>query len=199
MTLKYCDVKIDNLTAKIYNKHLLINYEKQNLTVQSDWMNLSHYGVPKSDKYHTTEESRKYIQIPLINDDFKDFINNLDNYFNSDDFKNKYLNEYQRDFNYIPIIKENQNDYPSSMKIKVNHYEKKLTEVFHKNEIGRINECNINTMDDLKKCIPYMSDYRIIFKINKVWFMSKNYGIQLKLMKVLVKVKENNNTLDFID
>ena len=53
-------------------------------------------------------------------------------------------------------------------------------------------------MDDLKKCIPYMSDYRIIFKINKVWFMSKNYGIQLKLMKVLVKFKENNNTLDFI-
>ena len=105
MTLKFKDVQIDNLSAKIYNKHLLINYEKQNLTVQSDWMNLSHYGVPKSDKYHTTEESRRYIQIPLINDDFK-FINNLDIYFNSDDFKNKYLNEYQRDFNYILIIKK---------------------------------------------------------------------------------------------
>ena len=71
--------------------------------------------------------------------------------------------------------------------------------MFHQNDIG-INECNINTIDDLKKSIPYMSEYRIIFKINKIWFMSKNYGVQLKLMKVLVKVKENkNNTLDFID
>ena len=23
-------------------------------------------------------------------------------------------------------------------------------------------------MDDLKKCVPYMSDYRIIFEINKI-------------------------------
>ena len=199
MTFKYSNVKIDDITAKLFNKHLLISYEKQNLMVQSEWMTLTHGGVPKSDKYHTTEESRRYMQIPLNDDDFKNFINNLDIYFGSDSFKNSYLNEQQKKFNYIPIIKPGKNDYPTSMKIKVNYYERILTEVFHQNDIG-INECNINTIDDLKKSIPYMSEYRIIFKINKIWFMSKNYGVQLKLMKVLVKVKENkNNTLDFID
>ena len=199
MTFKYSNVKIDDITAKLFNKHLLISYEKQNLMVQSEWMTLTHGGVPKSDKYHTTEESRRYMQIPLNDDDFKNFINNLDIYFGSDSFKNSYLNEQQNKFNYIPIIKPGKNDYPTSMKIKVNYYERILTEVFHQNEKEK-NECNINTIDDLKKSIPYMSEYRIIFKINKIWFMSKNYGVQLKLMKVLVKVKENkNNTLDFID
>ena len=61
MTLKFKDVQIDNLSAKIYNKHLLINYEKQNLTVQSDWMNLSHYEVPKSKKNTTQPKSQEDI------------------------------------------------------------------------------------------------------------------------------------------
>ena len=45
-----------------------------------------------------------------------------------------------------------------------------------------------------------MSEYKIIFKINKIWFMSKNYGVQIKLIKILVKVEDrDNNILDFID
>ena len=99
MTFKYSNVKIDDITAKLFNKHLLISYEKQNLMVQSEWMTLTHGGVPKSDKYHTTEESRRYMQIPLNDDDFKNFINNLDIYFGSDSFKNSYLNEQQNKLN----------------------------------------------------------------------------------------------------
>ena len=55
-------------------------------------------------------------------------------------------------------------------------------------------------MNDIKKCIPYKSECKIIFKINKIWFMSENYGIQLKLVKVLVNInnKEVEN-LDFSD
>ena len=45
-----------------------------------------------------------------------------------------------------------------------------------------------------------MSEYKLIFKINKIWFMSKNYGVQIKFIKVLVKVKDrDNNVIDFID
>ena len=44
-----------------------------------------------------------------------------------------------------------------------------------------------------------MSEYKLIFKINKIWFMSKNDGVQIKFIKALVKVKyRDNNTLDFI-
>ena len=100
--LKYSDVEIHKLTGKIYKSHLMCNYDTTDLLIQSNWMQLTHYGVPKSDKYHTTDESRLYFQIPLIDHDFKHFITNLDTHFNSDDFGNNYLNEnHKKLYTYI--------------------------------------------------------------------------------------------------
>ena len=85
------------------------------------------------------------------------------------------------------------------MKFKINVLDNKiLSEIFHKTEEG-IKECNIHNIDDVKKFIPYMSEYKLIFKINKIWFMSKNYGVQIKFIKALVKVNDRDNNIDFID
>ena len=92
MTLKYNDVEID-IKGNMYKNHLLINDKEQRLNIQTNWITLSHYGVPKSDKYHTTEESRRYIQIPLIDDTFTKFIQSLDNHFSSDNLKKQFLDE----------------------------------------------------------------------------------------------------------
>ena len=73
MTLKYSNVDIDKLTGKIYKNHLLINYETNKFMIQTDWLKLTHYGIPISDKFHTTGESRKYFQIPLNDNDLKMF------------------------------------------------------------------------------------------------------------------------------
>ena len=55
-------------------------------------------------------------------------------------------------------------------------------------------------MNEVKQCIPYKSEGKLILKINKIWFMSKNYGVQLKLIKVLVNVKKREvDTLEFSD
>ena len=137
MTLKYSNVDIDKLTGKIYKNHLLINYETNNFMIQTDWLKLTHYSIPKSDKFHTTEESRKYFQIPLNDNNLKLFINNLDKHFSSDSFRNNYLNEKRRNFSYIPILKDGKNNYPPSMKFKINVYEDKiLTEISHKTNEG---------------------------------------------------------------
>ena len=87
------------------------------------------------------------------------------------------------------------------MKFNINVLDNKmLSEIFHKTEEGIIKECNINNIDDVRKFIPYMPEYKLIFKINKIWFMSKNYGVQIKFIKALVKVKDrDNNIIDFID
>ena len=55
MTLKYNDVEIDSIKGNMYKNHLLISYKSERLNIQTNWITLSHYGVPKSDKYHTTE------------------------------------------------------------------------------------------------------------------------------------------------
>ena len=58
---------------------------------------------------------------------FKIFIDNSDKHFSSDNFRNKYLNEKQRSFSYIPILKEGKNNYPPSMKFKINVFEDKIS------------------------------------------------------------------------
>ena len=124
MTLKYNDVEIDKIKGNTYKHQLLINYDDQRLNIQTNWINLTHYGVPKSDKFHTTEESRRYLQIPLIDgDDFTQFIQSLDNHFNSANFRKQYLDVKQQTFNYIPILKEGKADYPTSLKFKIDFYD----------------------------------------------------------------------------
>ena len=66
-----------------------------------------------------------------------------------------------------------------------------LSEVFHKTDEGNI-KCELKNMNDIKNYIPYKSEIKVIFKINKIWFMSKNYGCQLKLVKVLVIPKKQD-------
>ena len=122
MTLKYNDVQIDRIEGNIYIyiyiyiNLLLINYGVSEddyghqfftrINIQTNWINLTHYGVPKSDKFHTTEESRRYLQIPLIDgDDFTQFIQSLDKHFASNNFKKQFLDVKQQNFNYIPILK----------------------------------------------------------------------------------------------
>ena len=202
MTFKYNDVEIDKITGNIYKNHLLINYKNERLNIQTNWITLSHYGVPKYDKFHTTEESRRYVQIPLIPDDnFTKFIQSLDIHFSSDNFKKQFLEEKQQKFNYIPILKEGKADYPASMKIEIDFYnDRYLSEVYHKTDDKGNVKCDLNTMNDIKRCIPYKSEIKIIFRINKLWFMSKNYGVQLKMVKVLIKNLQNKEieNIDFL-
>lgn len=55
-------------------------------------------------------------------------------------------------------------------------------------------------MDDVKKVFPYMSEYRVIFKVQKIWFMSKMYGVKLQLHKAQIKPSSKNTVdADFLD
>ena len=124
MTLKYNDVEIDFIKGNTYKNQLLISYKEQRPNIQTNWINLTHYGVPKSDKFHTTEESRRYLQIPLIDGDgFTQFIQSLDKHFASANFKKQFLDVKQQNFNYIPILKEGKAGYPTSLKFKIDFYD----------------------------------------------------------------------------
>ena len=59
MSVKYSDVEFDKISANKYQQHLLVNYENKRFLIQTEWMTLSHYGIHKTDKFHT-EESRRY-------------------------------------------------------------------------------------------------------------------------------------------
>ena len=119
MVVKFTEVETDKLTANEYKKHLLVKYNDQPCFIQTNWMKLDHYGVPNKDKYHPTEESRRYVKVPLpLSDpDFTKFILKLDTYFSSDKFKSKCLTQKQSDFSYIPIYKQGGENYNPYIKI----------------------------------------------------------------------------------
>ena len=85
------------------------------------------------------------------------------------------------------------------MKFKINVFEDKISsEIYHKTDEDII-KCDLENMDDFKKNIPYMCEYKLIFKISKLWFMSKNYGCQIKFVNILVKKDKEEGKIDFID
>ena len=100
----------------------------------------------------------------------------------------------------MPIFKEGKNNYPPVMKIKMHIYgDRILTDILHKTNWGNV-ECDLQNMDDVKRAIPYMSEYKLIIKLNRIWFMSKNYGVQFKLITALVKCKNKEELdIDFFD
>ena len=86
------------------------------------------------------------------------------------------------------------------MKFKINVFEGNfLSEIYHKTSDEITIKCDLENMDDFKKNIPYMCEYKLIFKISKLWFMSKNYGCQIKFVKILVKKDKEEGKIDFID
>jgi len=85
------DIDTDKITANDYKKQLLVKYDDTPFYIQTNWMTLSMYGVPKVDKYHQTEQSRRYIKLSLNDPDFTKFIIKLDTYFSSDKFRTKIL------------------------------------------------------------------------------------------------------------
>ena len=201
MVIKYMDVDTDKITANDYKKQLLVKYEDSPFYIQTDWMTLAMYGVPKLDKFHLTEQSRRYIKLSLNNPDFTKFILKLDSHFSSDKFKAKYLTDKQQDFSYIPIYKPGSENYAPFFKVKivVDDNDNILTETFHKQNDG-LEKCVTKNMDDVKKLFSYMCHYRLVFKVSKIWFMSKTYGVQLKLNKAHIEPNEKQvNEADFVE
>ncbi len=64
--MKFSDINTDKITANEYKKNLLIKYgdDKDFLHVQTEWMQLTQYGVPREDKFHTTENKDSIFNYP---------------------------------------------------------------------------------------------------------------------------------------
>jgi hypothetical protein len=119
------------------------NYKE--VCLQSPWILLNKYGIPKLNQYNKTDEDRAYIKLPLEpnneNINFIRYFKNLDNQFNSSEFRNTMkLNDK---YIYVPIIKNN--DITPSINIRFKTcYESKLilSKVFIECEPIEFNDIN---------------------------------------------------------
>jgi len=119
-TLKHTAVKPDKLTFVKYKDFLLTKYETQQLLIQTPWLNINAFGMPKRDKYHATDDQLRYIKLPIDtnkedNKQFLDLLQQLDNKLNTEEFKKEYLGEKHKKYEYHPIVAEKENK-PASVK-----------------------------------------------------------------------------------
>ena len=206
-TTKFSDVIPDKLVCKTFKNMQLIQYNEEQITVQSPWVQLTHYGIPRIDKFNATEESRRYLRVLLVDDDddFVAFVKSMDKHFDSEDFRNKFLKGKEQQFQYFPMFKETNNEkYPPSMKLKLDVRDNNiLTDIIQMKDSKTGDRVKVVDMDDVMKAIPYRSEVRFIFKIQRLWVQPsmKGYGVILKLRKIQVKrnSKTTDNQEDFID
>jgi hypothetical protein len=80
------------------------DYDGQgNLVLQTDWISMDFYGIPKKDdKYYTDDEKRSFMKIPLregqpASDCLREKLEEFDEYLESDEIKQKLLIQKDKD------------------------------------------------------------------------------------------------------
>ena len=59
-TALYTDIHTDDISFSQWKDAIMFQYQnKSNTCIQSPWIELTHYGIPRKEKYHQTEHSRQ--------------------------------------------------------------------------------------------------------------------------------------------
>jgi hypothetical protein len=180
----------------------------QPFQIQTPFIKMSNYGLPKLSKYTDTELKRCFIKVPLDetyfnNDAFIEKLLEIDVLLNSQKFRKVHLGPNYKDYEYNPLVKapDGQMKY-SKMKLAVDttHDEPEIrTSIIRNiNNVKESVECL--TVDDIMKVVKYKCQFRMMIEPSKIWIMktTKAYGLTLKVLKIEV-LEEPKKTLDFIE
>ena len=208
-TLKYTDVRPEKMSFSTFKGYTLVKYMYNYLFIQSPWINIFAYGIPRKDKFHQTDSSRKCLKVPLdeeipVVSDFVEMLKEMDSKMTSNEFKERFLGDSKDKFEYSSIFKESQTkERPSYIKLKLateNDSEQTIKTILYKTDSSNKREeiIGVTNIDDFAKVVGFRSDIRFIFKVVRVWsqpptLKNPTYGLTLKVTKIEVKSREKGN------
>ena len=110
-TLKYTDVKPEKMSFSTFKGYTLVKYTNNDLFIQSPWINIFAYGIPRKDKFNQTDNSRKCLKVPLDEkipevSDFVNILKEIDSKMTSNEFKEKFLGDSKDKFEYQAFSKK---------------------------------------------------------------------------------------------
>ena len=105
-TLNYTNVKPEKITFSKFKELSLLKYEDKPLLIQTPWIHIDAFGMPKRDKYHTTDDQLKNIHLPINDKEFIKLIQSIDNIMNTDEFRKEHLGEKHDKYLYHPMLGE---------------------------------------------------------------------------------------------
>ncbi len=209
-TIKYQDFTPSDLKFKKFDEpnfgkgketkpsSQLISFTEKEFDIQTPWIKLYTYGIPRLGQYYKTDSSRTFIKVPLNQDipevnDFLTKMQGIDEYMKSKEFKTMQFGAKADKYNYINIVRfpeedeeENKSKYPKPpyMKIKIDlHWnpdttaEPKIKTAVSTSVLkdgSRVNESvNMESMTEFADLVSYNSNIRMIIKPVKAWCEKK--------------------------
>ena len=207
-TLKYTDVKPEKMSFSTFKGYTLVKYMYNDLFIQSPWINIFAYGIPRKGQFNQTDNSRKCLKVPLDEkipevSDFVNILKEIDSKMTSNEFKEKFLGDSKDKFEYSSIFKESQTkERPSYIKLKLateNDIEQTIKTRLYKTDSSNKRELitGLTNIDDFAKVVSFRSDIRFIFKVVRVWsqpptLKNPTYGLTLKVTKIEVQSREKS-------
>ena len=214
LTIKFSDVKPTNLSftkpevndrsngQKVgYVRYINPNTDAEVTPfIQLPWITLSSYGIPRDDKWHTTDASRANIKLPLddSNSEVNEFIKllkEIDNHLGSDEMKQQLFGSASAKYMYAGLFrlpqlpdedddnkkpKTNLDDMKPYFRAKINTTFPDcniLTQVYKStmedNKRVRTLITDITTIDDLARHVTFLSKVRLIIRPVKIWATTK--------------------------
>ncbi len=178
--------------------------------IQTNWIKLNAYGIPRIDEYHIDDSKRTYIKIPVDlsieeSKKFSDVISKIDKYLDSTEMRKQLFGDNYSKYKYISLLRipdeeekpnKNKKQYfkPPYMKLKLDttypdYYVKTQVykSVLNEGKRERTQITDIKTIDDLTRYISYLSYVRFIIRPVKLWSATKpdkTYGLTFKVIKI---------------
>lgn len=184
--------------------------EDQQLMLQTPWMKIFTYGVPRLGEFYSNDKDRSFLKLPLDLSDAE--VNSLynqlsafDKRMESSDMKKTLFDKKAKKYNYIPSVRttpvdeEEDDEKPPYMKIKMDTSypdDEVKTEVWlstlKENGKRERTRMDVSTVDEFSEHVRYQSNVRIIMRPVKLWAQAANlkdpnYGVTWKMMKVEVE------------
>jgi len=230
ITKKYCDVDVNRMTftdleENSRTKGQKIAYVRYNdsqkgestLIMQTPWITLDTYGIPRTGEYYKDENSRSFIKVPLdCNDDsikvLYDKMTELDKLLIDDDKKTALFGSAKmaKQYDYQPIIRtpvvedtlddsdESGDEKPKyarppymKTKFHIDWESGDMKTKLYKRVDSQREEINVRSLVDVEKLVTFKSKVRLILMPNKLWalktYNGKKYGLSWKVMQIEVE------------
>jgi len=208
-------------------------FNESKIIFQTPYIITETYGIPKEGPFYANERARAFYKLPFCHDRKKyldhvkydeiellyNKMKEIDDYFMSDEFKEKMFGKNKNKYEYQPLVKSariNDDDEdsrilgftPPYMKIKFDlDYNTKVPKLalFDKNVDGTVkNLIDLKHIDDIQNYIKYLTKVRFIIEFTRVYVIKninangkKNYGVMLKISTVeCINNYMNNSTQD---
>jgi hypothetical protein len=193
------------------------------------WIYINAHGIPSKADFYKNDSQRMFIKLPLDEKeskikDLSDWLRSLDEYFGSDEMKEKLFGTKKDKYQYQPCYRlpqeddeedskkknPNKKDYgpkPPFIKLKIDttYPDGRIATTVYKSvmENGkrvRTKIDNIETIDDLHDHISFLSKVLSYVTISKVWAhnlkstTSPKYGVTFKMLKAEYEPRQRNSS-----